>query len=112
MILKKGVRYCNFISHFSQRGCQAEDLCDAKLHALTSELVAARKQIVALENLIKEDGVEREGDTDAEDFPVFCQKQPSTPDKHCCDEFSAGGRAGMVTNTLQKFQRYTPAAIR
>ena len=105
------MRYSNFISHFSQRGCQAEDLCDAKLHALTSELVAARKQIVALENLIKEDGVE--GDTDAEDFPVFCQKQPSTPDRHC-DEISAGGRAGMVTYTLRKLQEYrhTPAAIR
>ena len=107
------MRYSNFISHFSQRGCQAEDLCDAKLHALTSELVAARKQIVALENLIKEDGVEGEGDTDAEDFPVFCQKQPSTPDKPC-DEFSGGGLAGMVTYTLRKLQEYrhTPAAIR
>lgn len=88
-------------------------MCDAKLHALTSELVAARKQIVALQNLIKEDGAEGEGDTDAEDFPVFCQNQPSTPDRHC-DEISAGGRAGMVTNTLRKLKdyRHTPAAIR
>ena len=60
--------------------------------------MAARRQILALENLIKdtdEVGGGGEGDDDVEDIPVFCQKQPSTPDKHC-DQFSAG----MDANTL------------
>ena len=37
----------------SDRSCQAQDICDAKMTRLTTELVAAKKQIFALERLIQ-----------------------------------------------------------